>query len=174
MPTMIVTVVPREDAVGELESAARALFAALQDRRPPGIAYQSLREQDGGYLIVCRSRRAWRTRARRSRSSRRSSPACRRGSPSRHVLHPRGSSAPSARWCSERAGDHRGFGESGGRRHHEDPAGTLADLRAAVGFLAAHPWVAADRIGLLGVCPAAAALVEHLRRSDDRTSGSQR
>ena len=46
--------------------------------------------------------------------------------------------------------DRRGFGESGGRRHHEDPAGTPADLRAA------------------------AALVEHLRRSDDRTSRSQR
>ena len=61
MPTMIVRAVPREDAVGELESAARALFAALQDRRPPGIACQSLREQDGGYLIVCRCRRAWRT-----------------------------------------------------------------------------------------------------------------
>jgi uncharacterized protein len=48
--------------------------------------------------------------------------------------------------------DHRGFGESAGRRQHEDPGGKLADLRAAVGFLAAHPAVDADRIGLLGVC----------------------
>ena len=48
--------------------------------------------------------------------------------------------------------DHRGFGESGGRRGHEDPEGKLADLRAAVGLLAAHPAVDADRIGLLGVC----------------------
>jgi fermentation-respiration switch protein FrsA (DUF1100 family) len=48
--------------------------------------------------------------------------------------------------------DHRGFGASGGRRGHEDPQGKLADLRAAVGVLAAHPAVAADRIGLLGVC----------------------
>jgi uncharacterized protein len=48
--------------------------------------------------------------------------------------------------------DHRGFGESGGRRQHEDPEGKLADLRAAVGHLAAHPAVAADRIGLLGIC----------------------
>lgn len=48
--------------------------------------------------------------------------------------------------------DHRGFGESEGRRQHEDAAGKLADLRAAVGYLAAHPGVDADRIGLLGVC----------------------
>lgn len=48
--------------------------------------------------------------------------------------------------------DHRGFGESEGRRQHEDPAGKLADLRAAVGRLAAHPAVDAGRIGLLGVC----------------------
>ncbi len=48
--------------------------------------------------------------------------------------------------------DHRGFGESGGRRGHEDPEGKLADLRAAVGLLARHPAVDAGRIGLLGVC----------------------
>lgn len=48
--------------------------------------------------------------------------------------------------------DHRGFGASGGRRGHEDTQGKLADLRAAVGVLAAHPAVAARRIGLLGVC----------------------
>ena len=34
--------------------------------------------------------------------------------------------------------DHRGFGESGGRRAHEDSQGKLADLRAAVSLLAAR------------------------------------
>jgi uncharacterized protein len=48
--------------------------------------------------------------------------------------------------------DHRGFGESEGRRQHEDAAGKLADLRAAVGLLASHPAVDAERLGLLGVC----------------------
>ena len=48
--------------------------------------------------------------------------------------------------------DHRGFGESGGRRGHEDSAGKLADLRAAVAFLLGHPAVDAGRLGLLGVC----------------------
>lgn len=44
--------------------------------------------------------------------------------------------------------DHRGFGESGGRRAHEDTQGKLADLRAAVSLLSAHT----DRIGVVGVC----------------------
>ncbi|WP_426501965.1 alpha/beta hydrolase [Dactylosporangium sp. McL0621] len=48
--------------------------------------------------------------------------------------------------------DHRGFGASGGRRGHEDTQGKLADLRAAVSKLAAHPAVDPARIGLLGVC----------------------
>src|SRR5690349_18466383 len=48
--------------------------------------------------------------------------------------------------------DHRGWGASGGRRGHEDVQGKLADLRAAVGALAAHPAVDPGRIGLLGVC----------------------
>ena len=48
--------------------------------------------------------------------------------------------------------DHRGFGESEGRRQHEDSAGKLADLRAAVSLLSGHPAVDAGRIGLLGVC----------------------
>ena len=48
--------------------------------------------------------------------------------------------------------DHRGFGESGGRRQHEDASGKLADLRSAVGFLAGHPSVDPGRVGLLGVC----------------------
>ena len=43
--------------------------------------------------------------------------------------------------------DHRGFGESGGRRAHEDSQGKLADLRAAVSRLAAHPAVEAARVG---------------------------
>ncbi|WP_291418486.1 alpha/beta hydrolase [Actinophytocola sp.] len=48
--------------------------------------------------------------------------------------------------------DHRGFGESGGRRQHEDTQGKLADLRAAVGVLAGRPEVDHERIGLVGVC----------------------
>ena len=48
--------------------------------------------------------------------------------------------------------DHRGFGESGGRRAHEDAQGKLADLRAAVGLLAAHPAVDATRLAAVGVC----------------------
>ncbi|MFD2092684.1 alpha/beta hydrolase [Blastococcus deserti] len=48
--------------------------------------------------------------------------------------------------------DHRGFGESAGRRQHEDAAGKLSDLRAAVRLLAAHPAVDAARLGLLGIC----------------------
>ena len=48
--------------------------------------------------------------------------------------------------------DHRGFGESGGRRQHEDSQGKLADLRAAVGALAARDEVDPARIGLAGIC----------------------
>ncbi len=48
--------------------------------------------------------------------------------------------------------DHRGFGQSGGRRGHEDSQGKLADLRAAVDVLAARPEVDAERIGVVGVC----------------------
>jgi hypothetical protein len=48
--------------------------------------------------------------------------------------------------------DHRGFGESGGRRGHEDTQGKLADLRAAVTVLASRPEVDSARIGLVGVC----------------------
>ena len=48
--------------------------------------------------------------------------------------------------------DHRGFGESGGRRAHEDSQGKLADLRAAVGLLAAHPAVDPARLGVVGIC----------------------
>ncbi|HEX5114429.1 MAG TPA: alpha/beta fold hydrolase [Pseudonocardiaceae bacterium] len=48
--------------------------------------------------------------------------------------------------------DHRGFGESGGRRGHEDSQGKLADLRAAVDLLAARAEVDPDRIGVVGIC----------------------
>ena len=48
--------------------------------------------------------------------------------------------------------DHRGFGESDGRRAHEDSQGKLADLRAAVGLLTAHPAVDAARVGVVGIC----------------------
>lgn len=48
--------------------------------------------------------------------------------------------------------DHRGFGESQGRRSHEDTQGKLEDLRAAVGALSARTEVAEDRIGLVGIC----------------------
>ena len=48
--------------------------------------------------------------------------------------------------------DHRGFGESGGRPGHEDSQGKLADLRAAVGYLASRAEVDAARIGIVGIC----------------------
>jgi uncharacterized protein len=48
--------------------------------------------------------------------------------------------------------DHRGFGESGGRPWHEDSQGKLADLRAAVGFVAGRAEVDPARIGIVGIC----------------------
>jgi fermentation-respiration switch protein FrsA (DUF1100 family) len=46
--------------------------------------------------------------------------------------------------------DHRNFGESAGRvRQHEDAAGKLTDLRAAVTYLGTTGF---DRIGLTGIC----------------------
>ncbi|MEV6494174.1 alpha/beta fold hydrolase, partial [Actinoplanes sp. NPDC051633] len=48
--------------------------------------------------------------------------------------------------------DHRGFGESGGRRAHEDTQGKLADLRAAADLLAAHPAVDPNRVAIVGIC----------------------
>ncbi len=57
-----------------------------------------------------------------------------------------------ARGFTTFAFDHRGFGESGGRRAHEDTQGKLADLRAAVTMLAAHPAVDPRRIAAVGVC----------------------
>lgn len=49
--------------------------------------------------------------------------------------------------------DHRNFGESGGEpRGREDTGGKLADLRAAVGFLAARPDVRTGAVGAVGIC----------------------
>jgi uncharacterized protein len=48
--------------------------------------------------------------------------------------------------------DHRGFGRSGGRPQHEDSQGKLADLRAAVSYLAARDDVDPGRIAVVGVC----------------------
>jgi fermentation-respiration switch protein FrsA (DUF1100 family) len=53
-----------------------------------------------------------------------------------------------ARGFTTLAFDHRGFGESGGRRAHEDSQGKLSDLRAAVTVLSALT----DRIAVVGVC----------------------
>jgi fermentation-respiration switch protein FrsA (DUF1100 family) len=50
--------------------------------------------------------------------------------------------------------DYRNFGESGGQpRLRENPAGKLADLRAAVSFLTALPDI--DQIAVVGVCAGA-------------------
>src|SRR3954452_1677211 len=52
--------------------------------------------------------------------------------------------------------DYRNFGASGGEpRLREDPAGKLADLRAAVGYLSARPEVDPDRIAVVGLCAGA-------------------
>lgn len=52
--------------------------------------------------------------------------------------------------------DHRHFGESGGSpRQYESPPAKLADLRAAIDFLATHDAVDPDRIGAVGVCAGA-------------------
>ncbi|TQF73677.1 alpha/beta hydrolase [Rhodococcus spelaei] len=49
--------------------------------------------------------------------------------------------------------DHRNFGASGGHpRQHEDSAGKLADLSAAVTCVAAHADVDPERVGLIGIC----------------------
>lgn len=52
--------------------------------------------------------------------------------------------------------DFRNFGESAGRvRMREDPAGKLADLRAATTYLADRPEVDPDRIAIVGICAGA-------------------
>ncbi|MBW8806271.1 MAG: alpha/beta fold hydrolase [Catenulisporales bacterium] len=52
--------------------------------------------------------------------------------------------------------DHRNFGSSGGApRLREDPAGKIADLRAAVSFLRARPDIDPERVAVVGVCAGA-------------------
>jgi hypothetical protein len=51
--------------------------------------------------------------------------------------------------------DHRGWGESGGVRSYESTARKVADLKAAIGALAALDAVDAERLGVLGVCAGA-------------------
>jgi uncharacterized protein len=64
--------------------------------------------------------------------------------------------------------DFRGFGESDGEpRRAESPHRKIQDIRAAVDFLASHPAVDPDRIGLVGVC-AAAGYVAHEAAADPR------
>jgi hypothetical protein len=52
--------------------------------------------------------------------------------------------------------DFRNFGESEGQpRLREDPAGKVADLRAATSFLTARPDLDADRVAIVGICAGA-------------------
>ena len=52
--------------------------------------------------------------------------------------------------------DFRNFGESDGRvRLREDPAGKLADVRAATTYLADRPETDQDRIAIVGICAGA-------------------
>lgn len=63
--------------------------------------------------------------------------------------------------------DFTGFGEStGSPRDVEDPALKIADIRAAVDFLASHEHVDAERVGALGIC--AAAMYMSADAADDR------
>ncbi|MFF4834701.1 alpha/beta hydrolase [Streptomyces sp. NPDC001315] len=49
--------------------------------------------------------------------------------------------------------DHRNWGDSEGeQRQHEDATAKVADLRAAVGYLAARPEVDPEKIAVCGVC----------------------
>ncbi len=52
--------------------------------------------------------------------------------------------------------DPRGYGESAGMpRNVESPSGKIVDVKAAASFLAAHPAVAGDSVGAVGICAGA-------------------
>jgi alpha-beta hydrolase superfamily lysophospholipase len=56
--------------------------------------------------------------------------------------------------------DMHGHGESGGERFHVNMEEWVADVRAAVGFLSAHPDVGSGRIGAFGISSGGTAILE--------------
>ncbi|MEN0067542.1 MAG: nuclear transport factor 2 family protein [Myxococcota bacterium] len=65
--------------------------------------------------------------------------------------------------------DFTGFGASDGRRQHEEPQRKIADIRAAVAFLATQPGVDPNAIGGLGIC-ASAGYMAHAAVDNDQLS----